>query len=287
MERKRKRLLALIAVSGLLILGILIIEFYVNIPALTLFLLIPISFYIAFLLYRVQQFRITFKPKVVNLILDFIDDGLNIGTLSYDPKKKVDLKTFMASGIFRIRPAVYQGEDHISGKIGELDFEMSEIEVREMSKVRNRLNYVFRGVFLHAKFVKPRRGAIMILPRAFNQYLTKTIKDFNLRGGKPLGEPQLSRRFNRNFITYATPQAFTNVLLSDEMQHAIVDYKERTGKEIYISFLVNDMYLAVTEPRDMLEPKIFQSNLSYALIREFFEDIQLLVTIVQDIDDNE
>ena len=156
-----------------------------------------------------------------------------------------------------------------------------------MSKVRNRLNYVFRGVFLHAKFVKPRRGAIMILPRAFNQYLTKTMKDFNIKGGKPIDESKLSKRFNRSFITYATPQAFTNVLLSNEMQHAIVDYKEQTNKEIYISFLANDMYLAVTNPKDILEPQIFKSNLSYPLIREFFEDIQILVTIVQDIDENE
>ena len=101
----------------------------------------------------------------------------------------------MASNIFRIRPASYAGEDHISGKIGELDFEMSELEVKEMSKVRNRLNYVFRGVFLlHAKFAKPRRGAIMILPRAFNQYLTRTMKDFNLKGGKPIDESKLSQK---------------------------------------------------------------------------------------------
>ena len=63
--------------------------------------------------------------------------------------------------------------------------------------------------------------------------------------------------------------------------------RRQTNKEIYISFLANDMYLAVTNPKDILEPKIFQSNLSYPLIREFFEDIQILVTIVQDIDENE
>jgi hypothetical protein len=51
---------------------------------------------------------------------------------------------------------------------------------------------------------------------------------------------------------------------------------------MYFSFQGNQIYMAVTEQKDILEPKLFQSNVSFELIREFFEDIHLLLEIVED-----
>ncbi|MCB0619636.1 MAG: DUF3137 domain-containing protein, partial [Saprospiraceae bacterium] len=45
-------------------------------------------------------------------------------------------------------------------------------------------------------------------------------------------------------------------------------------------------YIAITEQKDILEPFVFRSNVSFELVREFFEDIQLLMRIVEDIDAN-
>ena len=46
------------------------------------------------------------------------------------------------------------------------------------------------------------------------------------------------------------------------------------------------MFLAVTEPKDLLEPNVFQSNVSFELVREFFEDLQLLLSVLEDMDVN-
>ena len=176
MERKRKRLLSFFAVAILLSPAVVFIHFYLNILVVTLVLLIPIGLYLTYLVYRIQQFRSTFKPHVVNLILDFIDDGLNFGTLKYDSKRFIEKERFIASQLFASKAPFYQGEDFIGGKIGELDFEMCELNVKEYSKVRNRLNYVFRGIFLHTTFNQPLKGKIIVLPREFKQYL------LNLKG---------------------------------------------------------------------------------------------------------
>ena len=77
MERLRIRLLRLLFFSTLFMLGVLLFGFYINILALTLMLAIPLGGYISYLIYRMQRFRLTFKPNVVSLILDFIDDGMN------------------------------------------------------------------------------------------------------------------------------------------------------------------------------------------------------------------
>lgn len=287
LERKRKRLLLLLFISVLLLIGIIIFELYLNILVLTLFLMIPIGLYISYLLYRIRKFVATFKPKVVNLILDFMDDGVNfVGDLKYDNKRYIPKSRFIASQIFASPAPEYSGEDFISGKIGDIAFEMSELTVREFSKVRNRLNYVFKGVFLDASFNKPIRGEILILPEEFRQYLTKSVKEFNKRGGEPVDVLHLIHAFDQKFNAYATPDAPLYSLLSENMQRALLDYTQKTEKEIYVSFIEREIFIGVTEPKDILEPHIFQSNVNFDLVKSFFEDIQLLINIVHVVDEN-
>jgi uncharacterized protein DUF3137 len=285
LERKRKRLLLLLFSSVFLLVITLFLQFYLNILVVSLFLMIPFGFYITFILFRIQRFRATFKPHVVNLILDFIDDGLNFGTLKYDSKKFISRERFISSRIFKTEAPHYVGEDHISGMIGELEFEMCELEVKEFSKVRNRLNYVFKGVLLRTTFNRPLRGEILILPREFKQYLSRSIKAFNGRGGVEI-MGVMTDRFNDSFMTFATKEANVANLLSKDMQHAIVDYRITSGKEIYVSFIERDIYIGITEPKDILEPFIFRSNVSFDLVREFFEDIHVLISIIEAFDNN-
>jgi len=285
MERKRKRLLLLLFMSLFLLMIIIFLQFYLNILVISLFLMLPFGFYITFILFRIQRFKSTFKPHVVNLLLDFIDDGMNYGTLKYNSKRFISKERFMASRIFQTPATQYVGEDYINGKIGELDFEMCELNVRELSKVRNRLNYVFKGVFMHTTFNKPMRGEVLILPREFKQYLSRSIKAVNRTGSIEI-KGFLTPRFNESFITFATKNANVSGILSESMQNAIVDYRLTTEKEIYVSFRGEDIYIAITEPKDILEPYIFRSNVSFELVRDFFEDIHMLISIIEDFDKN-
>ncbi|MFT5165623.1 MAG: hypothetical protein ACI8P3_000851 [Saprospiraceae bacterium] len=285
LERKRKRLLLLLFSAVFLLLATLFLQFYLNILVVSLFLMIPFGFYITFILFRIQRFKATFKPHVVNLILDFIDDGLSFGTLKYDSKQFISRERFISSRLFKTEAPHYVGEDHISGMIGELDFEMCELEVKEFSKVRNRLNYVFKGVFLRTTFNMPLKGEIIILPRKFKQYLSRSIKSFNSRGGLEV-KGSLTKKFNDSFLTFATKNANVSQLLSTDMQAAIANYRVTSGKEIYVSFIKRDIYIGITEPKDILEPFIFSSNVSFDLVREFFEDIHVLISIIEAFDNN-
>ncbi len=288
MERRRKRLLWLLFGLSLLIIGLIVLEFYINIVSFILFLMIPIGLIIVYLLFLIQQYRDNFKPRVVELILDFIDDSVNYGTLTYQPHAFIPKDTFYKSMIFASAAPQYQGEDLISGKIGELDFELCELNVREYSRVRSRLNYVFRGVFLHSETKRPLTGKMLILPKAFRQYLTRTVREFiQVKGQKVESSNEFFiEGFEDHFSTYATADVFMRELLPFDLQERLVDFKLTTGKEIYLSFIEQNIYIAVTEPKNLLEPFIFQSNVSFDLVKEFFEDIYTLVSIVEDIDNS-
>lgn len=287
-ERKRKRLLLLLFLSIIFLIGLTILDIYVDILVVTLCFLGFLGFYIAFILYGIREFVITFKPKIVNLILDFIDNEVNYGTLSYYPKRKISKATFLSSCLFETPATFYKGEDFIQGSYREMTFELCELNVREFSRVRNRTNYIFKGVFLQGKFnskAHPSKGKILILPREYSQYQSRTIKAFNRDNGKN-AEDYVRRSFKKAFIVMANRQANLKKILSDEMQNAILNYRAKTQKEIYVSFIGSKIFIAVTEPKDLLEPFIFQTNVSFELVREFFEDLQLLFSVLEDLDVN-
>ena len=288
MERHRHRLLLFLGMSFLILLGVFLLQLDINILVITLAMMVPLVMYITHIFNELNTFRNTFKPKIVTLLLDFIDNDVTFNIpLKYTEKGAISPETFADSRLFNTVAPDYIGEDYIMGEMGELEFEMSELSVKEFSPVRNRLDDVFRGVFLHARFrreVQSSDGEILVLPRNKKQYLSKTIKSFTVRGGREFDPPNM--RFSDEFVVYRTQNANIKGFLSNDMQKAILKYHENERKEVYISFIANDIYIAVSQEKDLLEPVVWQSNVSFDLIKEFYEDLTLLLSIVMDIDAN-
>ncbi|MEM6377209.1 MAG: hypothetical protein AAF705_03290, partial [Bacteroidota bacterium] len=161
LERLRKRLLGLFAVAAVLLTGILIFEIFLNIWIVTLVLTIPTTLFVVYLGYRLRRFVLTFKPQVMQLILEFMESLPNISKLSYDPKGGIGKGEFYESQLFITSGNIYETEDFIEGMVGEMGFRLCELNVRETSKVRNRTNHVFKGVFLHATFTEETEGRIL------------------------------------------------------------------------------------------------------------------------------
>ncbi|GJM34152.1 MAG: hypothetical protein DHS20C18_31530 [Saprospiraceae bacterium] len=284
LERYRIRLIRLIFFSSLMGIALLIVEMYLSILVVALVLTLPVVVYISYLTYRIQRFRQTFKPQIMNLILDFMNGLPNYSNLKYDPKKKLEKDQFFKSGIFETSAVYYEGEDFISGMVGEMEFELCELAVREISPVSNKLTEVFEGVFLYAIFGEDAEGSIVVWPRKKRQYLTRSIKAYNWRGGENMDDEILNEQFREKFLVYATEDTHVVGILSEPMQEALVKYTEKTGKDIYLSFHNKEIYAGITEPRDLMEPFLLRSNLSFELVREFYLDIALALRIVRDFD---
>jgi len=205
--------------------------------------------------------------------------------LQYDFSHKISAETFMESGIFNVIPDVYEGEDYIKGYIGTATFEMSELHVQRFSPVRSMLENIFQGIFFKANFYYDvSDGLVLFIPKEERQELSETIRGITSQGGHQimLDSPE----FNDIFVAYASSTVDPNSLLSREALDAILDYKKRSGKKIYVSFIDGYVYIAISETKDILEPKILKSNADYKLIREFFEDLLLIISIVEDFDLN-
>jgi hypothetical protein len=206
-------------------------------------------------------------------------------SLQYNFNQKISKSTFMESGIFNINPDVYKGEDYIKGYIGTATFEMSELHVQRFSPVRSILENIFQGIFFKANFYYDASGGLVVfIPKEERQELSETIRGITSQGGSQISVD--SPEFDELFVAYASADVDADSLLSKEALASILDYKKRSGKKIYVSFIDGYVYIAITETKDILEPKILKSNADYKLIREFFEDLLLIISIVEDFDLN-
>ncbi len=288
LEQRRRRLVRLLGLSVFLLLGVILLQVYIHIFVVTLILFIPIGLWIAYLGFRVQVYYQEFKPRIVGLVLDFIDNDINFGSFRYDPKGAIPVEQFLASKIFT-RADEYEAEDMITGQVRELPFELCELRVREFSDVRTRLDYVFRGVFLRGDFLRvDMQGGVLLLPDTYRKYLSRSERAFHLIGGRRV-QNNLLPEFEACFDTYATPNVRLQDVLSDDLQRAILQFRQRfqevnRQKEMYFSIIDDKIYIALTQDKDLLEPSLFRNTVSYEVVREFFEDINLLMEILRTVD---
>lgn len=288
LEQRRRRLVRLLVFSVALLLGVFALQVYVQIFVVTLLLFIPVGLWTAYIVFRIQVYLQVFKPRIVGLVLDFIDNSVNYGALAYDPEGWVAQEKFLASGIFS-EADEYEGEDLITGQVRETPFEMSELRVREFSLSRSRLDVVFRGIFLVGDFRRDdMRGKVLALPDEYRKYLNRSARKFHLEGGRRVRN-NLLPEFEAFFDTYATANARVKDVLSEGMQRAILQFRthfqqSNRQKEIYFSIIQDKVYLALTQDRDLLEPSLFANTVSFDVVREFYEDIQLLLEVLHDVD---
>lgn len=299
LEQRRRRWVYLLVASVGLFWVIGYLTYASHVPSVLLFMWIPIVLYGSFIGYRMRRFRASYKPRIVNLILDFIEDGeerqplpMQYATmqaaqsqLHYDFERYIPIETFIESGLFLDPPTQYSGEDYIYGQLGNATFEMCELNVAKLSYVRPGYDKIFSGVFLKANFQKLVDGQILIFPRKERQHLMRTIKDMTRRDGvsQPLSDwPD----FNAAFAVYSTTALTAEKVLSRQFFEVLYDYYLSTQKLIYVSVCERAIYLAIAHDNDILEPQFLRSNIDFELVRDYFTDILLIISVIEDLDAN-
>ncbi len=288
LERRRQRLIRLLGLSAFLVAGIGAIQLYLGIFLVTLMLFIPVGLWIPFLAHQVRVYYLEFKPRIVGLILDFIDNDVNYRQLRYQPEGKIPKEKFLASKIFT-RADIYHAEDLITGWVREMPFEMCELDVREPSPSRARIDRVFRGVFVCGDFYRADMlGSVLILPDAYRKYLSRSERAFHRLGGRRV-KKQLLPEFEAVFDTYATPQVRVADIISVELQQAILRFRQRfmeanQQKEIYLSIIEDNVYIMLSHPKNLLEPSLFRNTVRFEVVQEFHDDIRLLLEILSELD---
>lgn len=284
LERLRIRLVRGIFLS----LGgvfLLLVAFFVYDVGFLLFIaVVPIVFYVGSLYFRIERFRQAFKPAVMTLLLEFLNDAPNYRSLTYDAKHQIHQDRFERSGLFHPRPDTYHAEDYIKGLVGEMAFEMGEAYVKEISPASNRLETVFSGLFVHAIFNEPTTGQIAVWPRKNLRRMKRTIDEYVSSGGISADVEIMNPGFREQYAVYAKSGTHVAGILTPPMQDALLEFARTQEQDIFFAVHNQDLFIGVAHDYDLLEPSFFKSNLSFSIIRKFYADITLMLGVISDFD---
>jgi len=231
-----------------------------------------------------RGYVLDFKSTVIEKIIHFIDENL-----SYSPKSCIPKSTFMLSRIFTTKPNRYKGDDLVSGRIGATRIRFSELKAEyESGSGKNRHRHtVFRGIFFVGDFNKHFTGQTVVLPDTAEKLfgrLGQKLQSLNIFRGKliKLEDPE----FESEFAVYGSDQIEARYILSTSLMARITDFKKKTGKKIHLSFVGSMVFVAVSYTRDLFEPRLFKTLLDFEPVRQYFEDLQLVIGIVDDLNLN-
>lgn len=230
-----------------------------------------------------------FKLQVVQEVVKFCDPSLN-----YSPKGHISQHQFQGSQIFKHHIDRFSGEDLVSGQMDKTAIQFSELHAEYKTTTTNskgqrrtQWHTIFKGLYFVADFNKNFSGRTVVLPDTAEKlfgFLGKKLQEMNLSRDQlvKLEDPE----FEKMFAVYGTDQVEARYILSTSLMKRITDFKKKMKSPIYLSFTGSNVHIAISQTRNMFEPRIFRSVLDFSLIRGYLEDLQLFLDIVDDLNLN-
>ena len=201
----------------------------------------------------------------------------------------------MDSQIFLTHPDRYKCEDYVSGKIGETFIEFSEVHSEYKTETTDskgnhhtEWHNIFMGLFFVAEFNKNFSGTTVVLPDLAEKtfgFLGKIFQSWNLtRKGQliKLEDPE----FEKLFVVYGDDQITARYILTPGLMQRLVEFRNRFNNTVYLSFKDSKVYVAVSINRNLFEPRIFRSNEDFALIKDYFDNLDLAGRIIEELNLN-
>jgi hypothetical protein len=226
-----------------------------------------------------------FKNQIVDPIVKYIGPEL-----TYLPKSGISESRFRASGIFHHRIDRYHCEDMVQGTVGTTRIEFSELHAKYKttdSKGRSQWHTIFRGLFFIADFNKHFNGRTFVLPdsaeKLFGRFGQK-LQEIGKSHGElvKLEDPA----FEKEFAVYSTNQVEARYILSPALMRRMLEFKIKTGGKVHFSFVGDEVNIGISSTKNRFEPKLFSTVLDIEMAREFVEDLQLALGIVDDLNLN-
>ncbi len=237
---------------------------------------------------RDKTFYSDFKQKVIEPIVKFVSPELN-----YEPKNYVGSDSFQRSRIFLNRIDRYSGDDMVHGKVDKTQIWFSEVKAEykttttdKKGRTKTTWHTIFKGLFFIADFNKHFQTSTVVLPNRLGKgFLADFFKKMNFSRREKLVKLE-DPDFNKHFVVYGEDQVEARYVLSTSLMRRISEFREKHPNHLYISFVNSFLYIAIAYRKNLFEPSYFKKMTRFSLVQEYFEDIQLAVNIVEDLNLN-
>jgi hypothetical protein len=228
----------------------------------------------------VRGYSMNFKDQIISKIINFID-----ANLTYQKTSHISQMEFQNSDLFHYFNQ-YDGDDHVEGDIVDEEYlkqtgktrschmRFSELNVRKVTGhgKNRRTTTIFKGLFFVADFNKSFKGYTKVVPDC--------DKYFGQRHDRvKLEDPT----FEKYFQVYGDDQVEARYILSTSLMKRITDFREKSDAKIYVAFKHNKIYIAIRYQKNLFEPKVFKTLYDFKSMKDYFEDLELALGIVEDL----
>lgn len=138
---------------------------------------------------------------------------------------------------------------------------------------------VFKGLFFRSEFNKSFQGETVV----FTGSLASKLKQLNRSGQLvKLEDPE----FDQLYTVYSDDQVEARYILSTSLMERLVKFRKKAQRPVSISFSENQIFIAIHHDRDLFEAQLFKTMLSFRPMQDYFDNFQLMLGIIQDLNLN-
>lgn len=236
--------------------------------------------------YFKRDYRNEFKEKIIKPLIKELDSNLN-----YSANLHIQKKDFSNSLLFE-KPDKFNGNDFILGQIDSTKIQFSDVHAQKRykdSKGKTKYLTLFQGLFIIADFNKNFQGRTIVLPdfaqNTFGEFIGSWLQSKNQAREElvKMDNPD----FEKEFVVYSNDQIEARYILSHSLMENLLKFKKKTKHDISISFVQNNIHLAINYDKDLFEPTVFKSLLNEEITKEYIETLVLALSIVEQLKLNE
>jgi len=228
-----------------------------------------------------------FKDTIIHPLIKQIDNSLQYSKTLCISQGHFERSRLFTKGIDR-----YSGNDLVKGEIDGVRLRFSDVhaeyESRD-SKGRSSWHTIFQGLFIIADFNKRFHGKTTIFPdqaeKTFGKLIGSWLQKHNI--SKDALVKMDDPNFEKHFVVYGTDQVEARYILTHSMMKRLLDFKKRSKVPLYISFINDQINIALAYNKDLFEPTVFSSLLEYSLVKEYISTLQLATGIIDELKLNE
>ncbi|NME72238.1 DUF3137 domain-containing protein [Flammeovirga aprica] len=208
-----------------------------------------------------RDYRSEYKSKVVQSVVNLIDENWD-----YYPDDKISESQYKGSILFPARTDSYNGDDLIKGRIGQTDFQCSELhtqykKVSGSGKNRKTTWYtIFKGLFFHADFNKHFSGITFVRTRNLSRHHSQSF------GPVDLEDPEFSKRFH----VHSTDQVEARYILTPKIMEAFITLYNYYSNPIDVSFVDSRVNCAVSFKEDLFEPPVYKTIFDLEAVQKVY-----------------
>lgn len=237
--------------------------------------------------FMIKGYAKDFKAKIIAPLIGAIDSNL-----LYNPDFVISQHLFQRSHLFKHDIDRYSGNDYVKGMIDGVALEFSDVHAEYQtkdSKGRTQWHTLFRGLFLVAEFNKHFKSRTVVLPdlaeKTFGNLIGGWLQSKNISRDNviQLDDPE----FEKRFVVYGNDPIEARYILTHSMMQRIMEFQKKVYYPLFISFVHNQIHIAIGTQKDIFEPSIFTSLLDYKQVMEYVNTLNNTIGLIEELKLNE